>query len=82
MKLNNESRVNFASTQDFAGFSGHAAGMVFAHPLQVVRIVSASFKLSRVPRPKAFAKSAEHLVAPFSFVNKNFAIRARFSVGL
>jgi hypothetical protein len=44
-------RVNFASTQDFAGFSGHAGGMIFAHPLQVVRIVSASFKLAGVPRP-------------------------------
>ena len=82
MKLNNELRVNFASTQDIAGFSGHAAGMVFPHPLQVVRIVSASFELPSVPRPKTFALSAEHLVAPFCFVNKNFAIRARFSVSL
>ena len=82
MKLKKELRVNFATTQYFAGFPWHAAGMVLPHPLQVVRIVSASFKLAGVPRPKAFAKSAEHLVAAFGFVNKNFAIRARFSVGL
>jgi len=81
MKLNKELRVNFASTQDIARFSGHAAGMICAHPLQVVRIVSASFKFAGVPRPKAFALSTEHLVAAFGFVNKNFAIRARFSVG-
>ena len=49
MKLKKEVRVNFASTQDFAGFSGHATSMIFAHPLQVVRIVSASFKLAGVP---------------------------------
>ena len=49
MKLKKEVRVNFASTQDFAGFSGHATGMIFAHPLQIVRIVSASFKLAGVP---------------------------------
>ena len=49
MKLKKEVRVNFASTQDFAGFSGHATSMVLTHPLQVVRIVSASFKLAGVP---------------------------------
>ena len=49
LKLNKEVRVNFASTHDFAGFSGHAASMVLAHPLQIVRIVSASFKLPGVP---------------------------------
>jgi hypothetical protein len=56
--------------------------MIFPHPLQVVRIVSASFKLAGIPRPKTFALSAEHLITSLCFVNGNFAIRARFSVGL
>jgi hypothetical protein len=56
--------------------------MIFPHPLQVVRIVSASFKLAGIPRPKAFALSAEHLITSLGFVNRNFAIRARFGVGL
>lgn len=82
MKLKKEVRVNFASTQDFAGFSGHATSMVFTHPLQVVRIVSASFKSSSVPRPKSFALCAEHLITSVGLVDENLAIRARFSVGL
>jgi hypothetical protein len=45
-------------------------------------IVSASFKASSVPRPKALAKSAKHLIASVSFVNRNLAIRAWFCVGL
>jgi hypothetical protein len=50
--------------------------MIFAHPLQVVRVVTASFKLAGVPRPKAFALRAEHLIAPFGFVHKNLATGA------
>jgi len=80
MKLNEESGINFASTQDLAGFTWHAPGMIFAHPLQVVRIVSASFKLASVPRPEAFALRAEHLIAALGFVNRNLAIGARFGV--
>ena len=53
---------------------------MIAHPLQVVRIVSASFKLAGVPGPKSFALRAEHLITAFCFVNENFAIRARFSI--
>jgi hypothetical protein len=54
--------------------------MMIAHPLQVVRIVSASFKFAGVPGPKAFALRAEHLITAFGFVNENFAIRARFCI--
>jgi len=56
--------------------------MVVAHPLQVVRIVTASFKLAGVPGPKALALGAEHLVAALRLVNGNLAIRAWFSVVL
>jgi len=56
--------------------------MIFTHPLQIVWIVSASFKFASVPRPKPFALSAEHLVTAFGFVDRNFAIRAWFSVVL
>jgi hypothetical protein len=80
MKLNKEARINFPSTQDISGIARHTAGMIFAHPLQVVRIVTASFKLAGIPRPKTFALSAEHLITAFSFVNKNLAIGARFGV--
>ena len=80
MKLNEEACINFASTQDVAGFAWHAAGMIFAHPLKVVRIVSASFKLASVPRPKTFALRAKHLIASLSFVNGNLAIWAGFGV--
>ena len=55
--------------------------MIFAHPLQVVRVVTASFKLAGVPRPKAFALRAEHLIASIGFVNGNLAIGAWFSRG-
>jgi hypothetical protein len=47
-----------------------------------VWIVTASFKATGVPRPKSLALGTEHLITAFGFVNKNFAIRARFSVGL
>ena len=80
MKLNKEARINFPSTQDISWIARHAAGMIFPHPLQVVRIVTASFKLAGVPRPKPFALRAEHLITAFSFVNKNLAIGARFCV--
>lgn len=56
--------------------------MVVAHPLQVVRVVTASFKLAGVPGPKALALGAEHLVAALRLVNGNLAIRAWFSVVL
>ena len=82
VQLNKEARINVASTQNIAVLAWHAAGMIFAHPLQVVWIVSASFKLAGVPRPKTFALSAEHLIASFGFVNRNFAVWARFSVSL
>jgi hypothetical protein len=47
-----------------------------------VWIVTASFKSPGVPRPKALALRAEHLVTAVGLVNENLAIRARFSVGL
>jgi hypothetical protein len=46
-----EVRVNFATAQDIARFARHAAGLIFTHPLQIVWIVTASFKASSVPRP-------------------------------
>jgi len=54
--------------------------MVFAHPLQVVWIVSASFKLAGFPRPKPFALRAKHLIAAFRFMNRNFAVGAWFCI--
>ncbi len=80
MQLNKETRVNFPSADDIPGFPRHTPGMIFAHPLQVVWIVSASFKLASVPRPKAFALRAKHLIASFGFVHKNLAIGARFCI--
>ena len=43
--------------------------------------MTASFKLAGVPRPKAFALGAEHLIAAICFVNGNLAIWARFGRG-
>ena len=43
--------------------------------------MTASFKLAGVPRPKAFALCAEHLIAAICFVNGNLAIWARFGRG-
>jgi hypothetical protein len=43
--------------------------------------VTARFKLAGVPRPKAFALGAEHLIAAVGFVNGNLAIWARFGRG-
>ena len=45
-----------------------------------MRIVSTSLKPARIPRPKALALGAKHLVTPLGLVNKNLAIWARFSV--
>jgi len=47
-----------------------------------VRVVTASFKSPGVPRPKALALCAEHLVTSVGLVHENLAIRAGFSVGL
>jgi len=82
MKLGKEMRINFASAKNIVRIARHAVVLIFAHPLEVVWIVSASFKSSSVPRPKSLALGAEHLVTSVSLVNKNLAIRARFSVGL
>ena len=80
--MNKEARINFATTQHISGITRHATGMSFAHPLQVVRIVTASFKLARVPRPKTLALSAEHLITSLGFVNGDLAIGTVFCVGL
>jgi hypothetical protein len=50
-QLCEEVRVNFATAQDIARFPRHAAGLNITHPLQIVWIVTASFKASSVPRP-------------------------------
>ena len=47
-----------------------------------MRVVSASFKSSGVPRPKALALCAEHLVTSVGLVHENLAIGAWFCVGL
>ena len=54
--------------------------MVFAHPLQIMRIVSANLKLPGIPRPEPLALRAKHLVASLGLVNEHLTIRARFSV--
>ena len=77
-----EVRVNFASAQDIVGIARDAAGLIIAHPLQIMRIVPASFKASGVPGPKALALCAKHLVAALGLVNGNLAIWAGFSVVL
>ena len=78
MQCRKEAWINFASTQNVVRIARHAVGMIFPHPLQVVRVVSASFKLAGVPRPKAVALCAEHLIAAVGFVNGNLAIWAWF----
>jgi hypothetical protein len=80
--LGKEMRINFASAKNIVRIAGHAVVLIFADPLEVVWIVSASFKSSSVPRPKSLALGAEHLITSVSLVNKNLAIRARFGVGL
>ena len=80
-QLNKKALVNLASTQHIPRFSRHAA-TIFSHPLQIMWIVSANLKPARIPRPKALALRAKHLITPLGFVNKNLAIRTRFCVGL
>ena len=79
MQLTKEHSVNFASTQNIIRIARHTAA-IFAHPLQIMWIVSASFKSPGIPRPKALALGAKHLIATLGLVNENLAIRARFSV--
>jgi len=81
-QLCEEVRVNFASAQDIGRIARHAAGLIFTHPLQIMRIVTASFKASGVPGPKALALGAKHLVTTLGLVNENLAIWAGFSVVL
>ena len=81
MQARKEVRINLSSAKDIGGIAGHAAP-IFAHPLQIMRIVSANLKASGVPRPKTLALSAEHLITPVSFVNENLAIGAGLGVGL
>lgn len=80
IQLGKEVMINFATAKHIVGIARHAAGL--AHPLQIVGVVSASFKSSGVPRPKALALGAEHLVTPIGLVHENLAIGAWFSIGL
>ena len=80
IQLGKEVMINFATAKHIVGIARHAAGL--AHPLQIVGVVSASFKSSSVPRPKSLALCAEHLVTPIGLVNENLAIGAWFSIGL
>ena len=82
VKFGKEVVINFATAKNIAGFTRHAAAAILAHPLQVVRVVSASFKASCIPRPKALALCAEHLITSVGFVNGNLAIRAWLGVVL
>jgi hypothetical protein len=82
VQLSKEVVVNFATALNVVGVTRHAAGLIIAHPLQEVWVVSASFKASGVPGPEAFAPGAEHLVAALGFVDGNLAIGAGFSVVL
>ena len=83
VKFGKEVVINFATAKNIAGFTRHAAAAaILAHPLQVVRVVSASFKASCIPRPKALALGAEHLITSVGFVNGNLAIRAWLGVVL
>ena len=82
VQLSKEVVVNFATALNVVGVTRHAAGLIIAHPLQEVWVVSASFKASGVPGPEAFALGAEHLVAALGLVNGNLAIGAGFSVVL
>jgi hypothetical protein len=79
MQLTKEVGVNFASTQNIIRIARHTAA-IFAHPLQIMWIVSAKFKSPSIPRPKALALGAKHLITSLGLVNENLAIRARFSV--
>ena len=81
VQLVEEMRVNFATAQDIVGVARHAATII-AHPLQEVWVVTASFKATGVPRPKALALGAKHLVTALGLVNGNLAIWTRLGVGL
>ena len=82
VQLNKETRLNFATTQHIAWFTRHAASVIFAHPLQIVWIVSTSFKLASVPGPEALALRAEHLITSLGFMNGNLAVGTGFGVRL
>jgi len=82
IQLGEEMMVNFATAENVIRVARHTAGMIIAHPLQVVWIVTASFKAPGVPGPKALALGAKHLVTSLGLVNGNLAIGARFSVVL
>ncbi len=82
IQLGEEVVINFATALNVVGVARHTAVMIVTHPLQVVRVVSASFKATGVPGPEALALGAEHLVAAFGLVNGNLAIGAGFGVVL
>ena len=82
VQLCEEVMINFATAQHIGRIARHAALLMFAHPLQIVWIVTASFKASGVPGPKAFALSAEHLITALGLMNENLAIWAWFGVVL
>ena len=80
LHLGKELRINFAPAKNVGGIARHDTAIV-AHPLQVVWIVTAGFKSPGVPRPKALALRAEHLVTSVGLVNENLAIGTGFCVG-
>lgn len=82
IQLGEEVVINFATAENVIGVARHTAGMIVAHPLQVVRVVTASFKSSGIPGPKALALGAKHLVTTLGLVNGNLAIGAGFCVVL
>ena len=49
VQLTKEVRVNFATALNVVRVTRHTAGLIIAHPLQVVRVVTASFKATGVP---------------------------------
>ena len=51
VQLPKEVVINFATAQNVIRVARHTAVMIVTHPLQVVRVVSASFKASGVPGP-------------------------------
>lgn len=79
LELCEEVMVNFAPTHHIVGVAWHTAA-IFAHPLQIMRIVSANLKPPSIPRPQALALRAKHLVAALRLVDENLAIWARLSV--
>ena len=72
VKLGRKSPVDFATTLNVSRVTRHSSTSgttAFAHPLQVVRIVSSFFNASRFPGPQILARRAEHLVTSFRLVN-------------